>query len=204
LLRSLSLLYSLSLFFASFHIALPHPNKQKMPRPKKKKATLLDGDGDVAPSEGGLSIRVNENYAKKFEVRSGVDGRAHVARVPRLQTHTHIAHTAPPRNTRKKTQHNKRREELQRLQEKHPHMAARLERGLVSLLAVLGGGEDGVRAAPAAAGGVTSRADYRHCSQRALIAHTPPTKRSTARKASRALTTTTTTTMRRTPPPPPT
>lgn len=113
----------------------------------KKKALLLDeGEEDL----GGLTIKVNEDYARRFEVRaSRLAGRRScrcrwrplppprrrlppppAAATGRARKHRPLPPTGRATQRacvpRHLLQHNKRREELHRLQEKHPHLAAKL------------------------------------------------------------------------------
>lgn len=112
------------------------------------KKGLLD-DSDSGDSDGEL--RVNEGYAKRFQVHPRVSGRPRQIReldgsgrssaclswAPLSTCSLLVA--AQPRRLRRhrltadahhslRPQHNKEREELHRLQAKHPHLAAKLAR----------------------------------------------------------------------------
>ena len=84
--------------------------------------SLLDDE------EGGqgedFTLKVNSKYAARLEVRARCRacGSAMHARRP----HSLSSEASP---LRPRAQHNKRREELHRLQEKHPEVAARLAAG---------------------------------------------------------------------------
>ncbi|CAG9461343.1 unnamed protein product [Pedinophyceae sp. YPF-701] len=73
-------------------------------KPRGKKQDLL-GSGTESEDDGGLEIKVNEEYARRF-------------------------------------QHNKEREELHRLQEKHPELAAKIEAKALAKQVVAGGDSD--------------------------------------------------------------
>lgn len=80
--------------------------------PKSARQLLIDGGEDGDPV-----ICVNEEYARRFEVMHSSICLLKVSSCCHALTNHHPW-----------LQHNKRREELHRLQEKHPELAARLAR----------------------------------------------------------------------------
>jgi hypothetical protein len=91
----------------------------KVGKQQQKKGLL---DDEKEEQEDGLKISVNESYAKRFEVSCCVLGccvHAGEMQVGCVEPFLPCC-----------LQHNKKREELHRLQAKHPELAARLERQL--------------------------------------------------------------------------
>ncbi len=87
--------------------------------PRKKQAKELFDDNEEFDDHDGSPLPVNEEYAKRFEVR-GVHPHTHWLRV--VATRVHLVYTLV--NIQ---QHNARRAELHRLKEKHPEQYARLQ-----------------------------------------------------------------------------
>ena len=87
----------------------------------KGKSTLFDGDADS--DDDNVDLTVNNDFAKRLQVGLRSLKRRIVARA--LDTCTGKLSRSLPSRRMSAVQHNKQREELHRLQERHPEIAAK-------------------------------------------------------------------------------